>query len=180
MSGRDEDEEFLNPGRLDWTPSYDAKEAQGADPSIASKAFGKLGGRLKNRLRKSLKGRKEGLLSKIRKDSVHDTRGTSGWRDRYEVKTVERTVHDRAGQTMATGLDGRDRAQVPVAGRAAEAPSIRRRDRWNREGATPEAESISTISSTAELPDLIATPRYMLPEGHPPHEGRLACAYCGV
>ncbi len=180
MARRDDDDKFLNPGRLDWKPSYDESEAQGEDPSIAGRVLGKLKGRVKKGLRKSIEGRSGGLLGRLRKDSNHDTRGTSGWRDRYEIKTVDRDVPDRAGQTMATGLDGADRREVPPPTRAADAPSIRRRDRWNREDEGPVPESIRTITSTAELPDRTDTPAYMLPEGHAPHAGRLSCAYCGV
>jgi anaerobic selenocysteine-containing dehydrogenase len=175
-----DDDEFLNPGRLKWKPSYDASEAQGQDPSIAGRVFGKLKGRVKKSLRKSIEGRGGGFLNRLRKDGKHDTKGTSGWRDRYEIKTVDRDVHDRAGQTMATGLDGRDRAHVPRAERVADAPNIRRRDRWNRETDAPVPESIAMLTSTAGLPDLESTPAYLLPEGHEPHHGRLSCAYCGV
>ena len=117
MAKRDDDN-FLNPGRLDWKPSYESEEAQGEDPSIAGRMFGKLKGRVKKGLRKTIEGRSGGgLLGRLRKDGAHDTKGTSGWRDRYEIKTVDRDVHDRAGQTMATGLDGADRREVPAAER---------------------------------------------------------------
>ena len=175
MAG-DDDDKFLNPGRLDWKPSYDGDESQGDDPSIAGKVLGKIKGRVKTGLRKSLGG---GLLGRLRKDGSHDTKGTSGWRDRYDIKTVQRDVHDRAGQTMATGLDGHDRGKSPAT-READAPNIRRRDRWNRESESPAPEAIETITSTAELADLAATPAYLLPEGHEHHAGRLSCAFCGV